>query len=144
MALPSMKLETSKTIEEAPVGFTVMQRYMLRRFHPRSLMVEIVSSIWAVYFFGQHQWLAALIAIAVGRLIGNLLGSQMDYQEMSSTVWGKIALLHLHPMNYSIQFVGAIVAFYGIWVNATLPILSGLSIIFLGHLWGWQKVSRSF
>lgn len=140
MAIPSIKLEPAISKEIPIATLSRMQRYMLRRFHPRSLILETVASIWAVYFFWHHQWVTSLLTLAAGRLIGNLLAATTDYSTLAASSWGRLAMLHLHPMNYAIQFVGAVVAFYGIWMHSTVSILVGLSIVFLGHLWGWQKL----
>jgi hypothetical protein len=63
---------------------------------------------------------------------------------LSETSMGKIGLLHLHPMNLAIRLVGAVILLYGIWQRSLDLTLGGVSVIFLGHTFGWAKVDPRF
>jgi hypothetical protein len=121
---------------------TRAERYILRRFHPRAVLLDSVAAIWAVYFVWNHNWVAALAVVVASRLIGTALAWRMDYSTIKETVWGKLALLHIHPANSVIQTLAALALFYGIWIHETITILAGLSVIILGHYFGWAKVMR--
>ena len=143
-----MKVQTIETeifaISEARAGgsLTWMQRYMLRRFHPQAIFLDSAAAIWAIYFFLRHEWVAALAVVVVSRVLGTFLAWKMDYEAFGGTVWGRLAFLHLHPVNSLIQVVAAVTLFYGIWMHSTVTILLGLSALLLGHLFGWSKVMR--
>ena len=64
-------------------------------------------------------------------------------ESLGQTVLGKIMLLHLHPMNLITQFAGFGILLYGVWVHGSLHILLGASLVLLGHMWGWHKVSEA-
>lgn len=142
MVVHSRKAELAAFVEEGSFLPTRGQRYILRRFHPRAVILDVTATMWAVYFFWNHQWLAALVAVAAGRLGGMALAWKMNYRYFAQTLWGRLAILHLHPANLSLQTLGVVVLFYGLWMHATVAILTGLSVVFLGHSFGWSKVVR--
>lgn len=89
-----------------------------------------------------HNWVPALALVVFSRLIGTAIAWNMDYLTIKETTWGKLAFLHIHPANAVIQTLAAVVLFYGIWMHETSSILTGLSVIILGHFFGWAKVMR--
>lgn len=74
-------------------------------------------------------------------IAGLYLSKTIDYEYMAKTVLGKIALLHLHPINLSLQILGFIQVGYALWNHSPQDILAGITFICLGHLWGWSQVN---
>ncbi|MGZ3742647.1 MAG: hypothetical protein ACXWRE_01935 [Pseudobdellovibrionaceae bacterium] len=124
----------------AEQNFSWFIRYALRRFHPKSIFVDIVAMIWFTYFFWNHEWKSAVAVVIIGRVVALLLTMKIDTQAFAETFLGKMALLHLNIANMLIQIFGIIITFYGLWQHSTEFILGGVSVIFLGHLFGWEEV----
>ena len=120
--------------------FNWAQKYMLRRFHPRSIFIDSAGFIWFAYFFWNHDWQLGLAAAIVGRAVAVLSVMNLNTDFFAETTLGKVALLHLNPFNLITQLSGLIVLLYGIWYHSTELILGGASIILIGHSFGWSKV----
>lgn len=120
------------------------KKYFLRRFHPRSIFIDIVGFIWFTYYFWNHDWKAAIAIVIVERIIASFSVANIDFKRFSETALGKIGMLHLHPANFAIQLFGAIILLYGIWQHNTEVILGGVSLVFLGHVFGWSKVDPRY
>lgn len=87
-------------------GTSWFQRYFLRRFHPRSIFIDVVGFIWFTYYFWNHNWKAAVVIVVIERIIAFFSVAKIDTNRFSETTLGKIALLHLHPANFTIQLYG--------------------------------------
>src|ERR1700674_3965600 len=85
---------------------TILERTFIRRGHPRWLILGMVGAIWAFYFLWLHDWASALVAIFVSGILGTLLTGRMSEERLAQTTLGKIMLLHLHPVNLSLQIAG--------------------------------------
>lgn len=129
---------------ETRQSFSLMERYALRRAHPVNLFIDGAGWTWFTYFFWHHDWPVAVAAIIISRIFGLAMTANTNLQSMSETGLGKIALLHLHPVNMATQAVGLLVTLYGLWQHSTEFILVGMSVVLLGHLFGWSKVDRRF
>jgi len=122
---------------------TYMEKMVIRRGHPKHIIVGIVGFLWFVYFLWQHDWTWALAVAVLSVVMGRLLTSGTKDESLAPTLLGKIMLLHLHPMNLSVQIAGFAVLFYGIWFHSTIYIMLATSIVLLGHMWGWHKVNEA-
>jgi hypothetical protein len=122
--------------------FAWFERYTIRKFHPRKLFIDSISLMWAVYFLWNQDWLSAIVVAVAVNTLSMMSVWNVDTNKMSETTLGKIALLHLNPVNLATQIVGLIPLVYGIWTHSTELILAGLSIVMLGHALGWNKVDR--
>lgn len=128
----------------SPRGRSWIERYTLRRFHPVSIFFDFVGVTWFVFFLWQHNWQAAIAVAVAERIAAALIVRNADVEALAGTMLGKLGLLHLHPVNATIQILGAVTAAYGVWQHGGLVILAGLSLVFLGHTFGWPKVDRAF
>lgn len=124
--------------------FSMPEKFILRKFHPQNIFFEITGTLWAVYFLWNQDWQNAVLVGAIMSLLGLLSVWNLNDSKMSETTLGKLALLHLNPLNLSVQIVGLAPAVYGVWTHSVEMILIGLSIIFLGHAAGWSKVDSKF
>ena|ERR1700687_3069169 len=122
---------------------TYMEKMVIRRGHPKHIIVGIVGFLWFVYFLWQHDWTWALAVAVLSVVMGRLLTSGTKDESLAPTLLGKIMLLHLHPMNLSVQIAGFAVLLYGIWFHSTIYIMLATSIVLLGHMWGWHKVNEA-
>ena len=122
---------------------TYMEKMVIRRGHPKHIIVGIVGFLWFVYFIWQHDWTWALAVAVLSVVMGRLLTSGTKDESLAPTLLGKIMLLHLHPMNLSVQIAGFAVLLYGIWFHSTIYIMLATSIVLLGHMWGWHKVNEA-
>jgi hypothetical protein len=52
-------------------------------------------------------------------------------------------ILHLHPVNALTQLMGFGLVVYGIWLYSAVYTMTGVSLVRVGHLWGWSKVSNA-
>jgi hypothetical protein len=121
-----------------------MQSLILRRSHPAALTIDLVGITWFVYFLWHHQWEYAIGAALAARLTGLIISWNADLTALADTVLGKLALMHLHPINLLVQVAAAAVLIWGIWSHSTPVILSGVSLFILGHAFGWQQVHPAF
>ncbi len=118
-----------------------LEEYTLRHMHPRSLFIDSVGMIWSLYYLWNHNWSLALGMAVIGRIIAYLASLGLDTEKMSRTTWGKIALLHLNPINMTMQIFGLVLIVYGVWQHSVEASLIGISCILLGHLAGWKNVT---
>jgi hypothetical protein len=119
----------------------VLEEYTLRHLHPRSLFIDSVGMIWSIYYLWHHNWSLALGVALIGRIIAYLASLEVDTEKMSRTTWGKIALLHLNPINMTMQIFGLVLIVYGVWQHSVEASLIGISCILLGHLAGWKNIT---
>ena len=64
-------------------------------------------------------------------------------KNVGETIWGKMMILHLHPVNALTQLMGFGLVVYGIWLQSAVYTMTGVSLVLVGHLWGWSKVSNA-
>ena len=122
---------------------TILERTFIRRGHPRWLILGMVGAIWALYFLWLHDWASALVAIFVSGILGTLLTGRMSEERLAQTTLGKIMLLHLHPVNLSLQVAGFALLVYSVWIHSSMYIMVAISAILIGHMCGWNKVSEA-
>lgn len=118
---------------------TPLQKYMVRRFHPRRIFIDMAALPWSIYFLWQHDWPLALAVAVVGGILGLVATADIDAERYSRTLMGKMAFLHLEPANVVVQLIGIAGAVWAIWAHSATGILGSLSVIFLGHLAGWDE-----
>lgn len=124
-------------------AMTLLDRYFLMRFHPHKIVLDIVAAIWGTYFLWNKNWpLALLITVVLGGL-GLFFTRNIDPELMAQTTLGRIGLLHKHPINFALNSIGAIALIYAIWSHNLEGILCSLSIIILGHFFGWSEVNAN-
>ncbi len=121
-----------------------LEKYALTRAHPARIFVNGAGWIWVIYFLWNQNLPGVIISIFATWLIGFLLIKSVNFQEISKTTLGKIALLHLHPFNFAIQIISMVPLFYGIWTHNTVWLLAGLSLLLFGHAFGWEKMNPGF
>ena len=124
--------------------FNIMERYVLRRSHPFLLTFAIVASMWALYYLWLGEWRIALGILIVERLFSMTFLQTVNYRSMADTALGRMALLHLHPVNLVVQIVGVAFLIWGVWIHHTETIFGGISALILGHAFGWSKVNEHF
>jgi len=110
-----------------------LQRMVLRAAHPVSIVFSIIGWTWGVFYLWRHDWVMALIAVVLAR-------ASVHLQEVADTILGRLALLHLQPFNLTIQVIGTVVLITGVWMHGTELILGGISLITVGHAFGWSHV----
>jgi len=49
-------------IELAPSYSNALQRYCLRRMHPRKMIFDTIGATWSIYFLYQNNWQLALLS----------------------------------------------------------------------------------
>lgn len=137
-------LENQFVRTEVESRYTWLERLTLRKFHPRKIFFDLASGMWAVYFLWYQDWQRALLVGLTISLLGYISVWNVDVEKMSETPLGKLALLHLHPFNLITQLIGLVPLVYGIWIHSTEYILGGLSIVMIGHAYGWWKVNSAY
>jgi hypothetical protein len=87
-----------------------------------------------------QNWVAALTIVLVMELGGLYFTRNIIPELIAQTTIGKIGLLHTHPYNLALNIIGIIPFIYGLWIHSQEMILVSLSLIILGHFFGWSKV----
>lgn len=123
-------------------NLSATERLIVRRSHPRSLFINAVGGLWMIYFLARQDWVMALSVVVFFRALAYVSVWKCDPQLLAQTTLGKVALLHLHPVNLVVQVAGLIPMLYGVWQHNTELILGGLSLVLMGHLFGWSKLDR--
>ena len=124
--------------------FSWLEIFALKCFHPRAICVEVAGLVWSIYYFWNYNWQMSLGVFVLAVAIAILSVMDTSPQKLSETVIGRIGLLHLHPMNLAIRLAGTGILLCGIWQRSAHLALGGMSIIFLGHTFGWAKVDARF
>jgi len=141
---------TTRTIQNEFVGvksaerLSWLEKYALKRFHPRKLFIDSIALIWATYFLWRQDWQGAAVVTIVVMFLGLISVWGTNADKMAQTTLGKVALLHLNPFNFFTQLIGLVPLVYGIWTHSVEIILIGFSLILLGHIFGWPKVDSKF
>jgi hypothetical protein len=121
-----------------------LKRHVLRKAHPTKIFIDTAAWMWAVYFLWANQWLPAFLIILTASTASYVLVRRTNPERMATSTLGRIALLHLHPANLVVQIASLVPLLYGIWTHSGIYILAGLTLLFLGHVWGWDKVDERF
>ncbi len=116
---------------------------MLWRAHPTRIFVDSAAILWVVYFIWQQLWLPAVAITLLASATSYFLIRKTSLEALASTTLGRLALLHLHPVNLTLQTLSVPPLLYGLWNHSTGFILAGLSLLLLGHASGWSKVHPS-
>lgn len=126
-----------------PLGketYSPLQRYVLRVATPQSFFLQSATSLWVIHYLWTGKWALALSLFAVSRLITFVMARDIDYAEFGETTLGKLALLHLNPINAILQLSGLVFLVRGLLVHSTQSLLIGGSLILIGHMAGWEKI----
>ena len=135
--------EDYSLLESGSTYSNVVQRYFLRRTHPRKIILDTIGSIWACYFLWNQNASAALLVYVAFALVGVFATRNVDLELMSQTTLGRLGLLHAQPINLFITAIGLIPFVVGFWGRLTELTLIGFSIVLLGHFYGWEDVHSS-
>jgi len=139
-----MKTQSTMTMNvkelSATHEFSGMERYVLRKFHPVGLFIDTIGAIWCIYNLWEGNGVGAVFSLILTRFISLLAVRHVNPKAVASTIWGRIGLLHINPINLSLQYLGVIGLFWGVWIHSTVQILAGSSLILLGHVFGWRDV----
>ena len=76
----------------------------------------------------------------------NLYGAEylsIPCDQLAQTTFGKILLLHLPPANVIAQSVGLAIVLCSVWIHSGRSIGLGVSMVLVGHIWGWHKVNQA-
>lgn len=135
---------TLDTTLDLPVKLSPLQRWMLLRAHPRKIFFDMIALIWTVFFVWNQSWAAAFFSGLAISLVGTMSVMGASPTLLKQTTLGKLALLHLHPVNLSAQVLGLAWLLIGTWQHSAVHMLAGLSIMSFGHIYGWEKVDPRF
>jgi hypothetical protein len=140
----TLVIEKDLKLTGTALNLNMFERYVMRRAHPASMFVEVVGLTWFTYFLALHLWREAILTVIVARMVGLFVVREANPDALAQTLIGKIALLHLDPVNMTVQLAGALWWGWGVWQGDVRQILAGTSVIFLGHLRGWGGVMKNF
>ncbi len=117
-----------------------VESYVVRNSHPIAIYFQVIGSIWFAFYFWNHLWAEAILSYLASRAIGALAVSRLDVRVLAQTLLGRLGLLHLEGSNLVLQIAGLIVLLYGLWSHEVRMLLTGVSVILLGHTQGWSRV----
>lgn len=115
---------------------------MLQHLHPTKFILELIGIMWATYFLWQQNWLWAVVAGFGLPILGSILTWRVNTDQLRKSSYARLVLIHAHPLNILLHIVGAAITVYGLWNHQTLVILSGISVLILGHVWGWKSANK--
>jgi hypothetical protein len=121
-----------------------LKRYIILSFHPRSLLIHMIGALWAFYSLWFRQAEMAMGILMFTSLMAFGAVNDIDPQAVKKSTLGKLALLHLEPINLLTQIIGYIIFAIGFWTHSAESILCGISLVLGGHLYGWNRVFKTF
>lgn len=116
------------------------EKMMVLRFHPRSVFIDAAAMPWIIYFLWLHEWPLSLAVGLMAVAVRTAATSNIQAEKYAHTFLGRMALLHLYPTNAAIQIAGIVLGVVGLWQHSTIAILGAVSLLFLGHLEGWDEI----
>lgn len=138
-----MAVQTMKKSEPVPFS-RIMETYVLLRAHPRLIVFHTAGAIWFIYFLWNRSWVEAVFSLLFAGIVGLSTVRLTDTEKIATTTLGRLALLHLHPANLLLQLAGIAPFIYGLWTHSTQLILIGLTLVVLGHSFGWSAMDERF
>ena len=124
--------------------YSALEEFALRHSHPRKIIFDSLGFLWAIYFLWHFRWGDAIWILLASSALGMISVRGVKPELMAETTLGKLALLHLNPINLSTQVIGLGLLAYGIWGHSTPLTLVGVSVVALGHTFGWDLVDARF
>ena len=112
----------------------------LQHAYPPKIILEVLGLSWMFYLFWHHVLIAGILVAVIFFLIGTITTIRVNRQKVMETPMGRFLSAIMNPVNISVQLLGYLVFAYGMWEHSGFSILSGISIILLGHAWGWRKI----
>ncbi len=140
------QLDDSHLFEDSKMQlehFGKMERYFLTMAYPRKLVFNLIGLIWSIYFLWNQDWVSSLAVYVSFDVLGFYFSRKIDLELMSETTLGKIGLMHMHPINITFNVIGIVFLINGIWNHYFLTNLVGISLVILGHFFGWSKVHEN-
>ncbi len=138
-------MQTGVALKSLPMkrkSLGVLQRAALRRVHPSSIFIRAAAAVWIFPLIWQHDWQNALLLLLFAATAASLVTLNVDFAGMSGTALGRLAFLHLHPLNLTLQSAGALALVWGLWMQHPVAILSATSLLLLGHCFGWEGYDK--
>ena len=131
---------------EVPIvpRYNFLQRYMLIRSHPRKLFLDMATWVWLTHYLWNGRWGVALTLFVLETVASLIMVSDTDYEKVGETLYGKLVLLHIRPINLFFHLVGYVFLIQGLLQHSTQSILTATSLILIGHLAGWGKIHSAF
>jgi hypothetical protein len=68
---------------------TYVERMIVRRGHPKHIIVGIVAFLWVVYFLWQHNWIWAAAAVVLSAVLGWLPKSGTKRRDACANIAGQ-------------------------------------------------------
>lgn len=127
-------------MQNNPSKFSFMQRWALIYAHPRKVILNLVVAMWIIYFLWNRSWQPAVFAFLASGMLGIISAWYADIEALSKTTIGKVALMHLEPLNFLVQSVGIIAIVYGLWNHGIDYIMVGISIMALTVVLSWKSL----
>lgn len=118
---------------------STLHRILVGHAHPVNVVLHAIGIMWAVYFLwqGNFYW-AAIFGLGLP-VVGTIAVWGQGEKELEKTPLGKLMLIHEDPVNMGFHIAGWIVTVYGVWIHEPISILTGVSFVLMGHMWGWKK-----
>lgn len=126
------------------VNFNFIQKYKLKKSHPIGIIFDAITAMWVTYCVWNYPWPWAIMIFTLGKIISFFAVIDVDVHEMSETYLGKVGLINIHPTNFSLQALGALISYFGLWLHSAEYFFAGLSILLIGHMIGWTKVNSRY
>jgi hypothetical protein len=122
----------------------LLEQITLRLAHPRSIFVRLSALPWMIYFCWRGDLFIFFGIYFIALAVSLVMTYTSTVEQIARTTIGKIALLHMHPINIALQVFGVISFFFGVFEHTTEAMLFGFTLISLGHFFGWSRVDARF
>ena len=118
-----------------------LQRFVADHADPMKLILDALALIWAAYFLWYQDALSALLSVAFFGGLGMIATWKLEQDKLIYSSFGKFWLTMANPVNMTFQALGYLGVMYGFWQHASAMILAGVTLVLIGHLFGWQDRS---
>ena len=116
------------SVDLVPSYASALQRYFIKRMHPRKIIFDTIGATWSIYFLYQNNWQLALLTEIIFVVAGLFATRNVDLDNLAQTTWGKLGLLHTNPINLFLNVIGIVPLIVGIWLHSTELVLVASSI----------------
>lgn len=124
-------------------NLSTLEKFIVRRSHPMSLITLIIGLAWLGYFLWLHQLILAVICIVIASVSGEILIKRdkkfdlMLQQEINSLQ--QLMVYHAGIKNLIFLALSLLIYLAGCWHQSFGMLLLSFSIASFGHIFPWIR-----
>jgi hypothetical protein len=130
-------MEKQETFE----GLSSLEKFIIRRTHPASIVLMTLSFLWIGYFLWIRQWILGLAFFSVFMGTGEVI-ARIDKQFHRSLKNGlngfqKLLLYHVVKPNLVFHVLACAVYLLACWNQSVFFLLTAITLVGVGYISPW-------